>query len=427
MSSVAKKQKIKRYRDGGAFYRAKPHPAAIILALVAAGVLVFLGVSVYEPVAEFFRELTSPTEPELDLPPPPTVATEAPTPPPTEPEPVLVFPDTKAAYLPPAVLADEARLNAALENIAGSDVNTILVDIKDANGTVLYNTKNAEAITWGAVAENPLDLAAFARRLEEEELMLAVRIHAFQDSLAASSNRDYAIRYQDLEWLWLDAAEADGGRPWLNPYSEGAKQYITSLCLEAADAGAKLVMLDSFQFPLGSANNANFGSRAGVVSRGDMLRSYQKELSAKLEEKEARTAIYMPALAIAQDIENETRYGGNPLYIAGDSVVLGALPYQFPAGFAYGDVAATQPFADPGDATELALAIGMDAQSFAEEAPDYIPLLQGGSEPSRSAIPFTPAGVQAQLDAVQAHGVDEYILYVTDGNYLIDGETATSP
>jgi hypothetical protein len=422
---LARKLKIKRYHDGGGLYRARPHPVAVVLTIVAVGLLVFLGVSIYEPVAAFFQELASPTEPVIDLPPPPTVATEPPTEPETEPEPVAAaYPDTRAVYLPPAVLADSVLLDAALENVRESDVNAILIDIKDANGSVLYNTANPQAAEWGAVVANPLDLAAFAERLQEEELMLAVRIHVFQDSIAAAGNRENAIRYRqpggpETEWLWLDAAESDGGRPWLNPYSEGAKQYITSLCLEAADAGAGLVMLDSFQFPLGSVNNANFGSRAGVVSRQDMLKSYQEELTAKLEEKETRTAIYLPALTLTQEMENESRYGGNPLYSAGGNIVLGALPYSFPLGFAYNDETFTQPFENPGEAAGLALSIALDAENFSEEPPAFIPLLQGGSEPGQNSVVYTADAIHSQIEAAKSRGIEEYILFATDGDYTL--------
>lgn len=417
---MAKRYKIKRSYSGGSFYRAKPHPVMVVLSVIVLGALVFLGITLYRPVTDFFERLTDPSEVELDL--PSESEPESQPEPEPKPDPVVTYPEMRAVYLPAAVLADDALLNETLESIRGTDLNTVLVDIKDSNGNILYNTANRQAAGWGAVAEAPLDLRALSERLNDEKLMLAVRMFAFQDGIAASSDRDNAIRYQDTEWLWLDNAQELGGKPWLNPYSEEAKQYITSLALESAEMGARLVILESFQFPTGSEANANFGPRAGVVARGDILKNYMAELSAKLREKGTRTAFYLTAASLAQEAENESRYGGGPLYIAGDTVVIGALPSQFHDGFTYGSTVVSQPLADPGAAVSTALSMFLDGSPLAGDAPAYIPMIQGGNESGLgNAAQYTKAQVEAQIEAVTARGIHEYILYSASGEQLLLG------
>ena len=80
-----------------------------------------------------------------------------------------------------------------------------------------------------------------------------------------------AVRYQDTDYFWLDAAADAGGKPWLNPYSEGAAGYITALIDEVRAMGFEQVWLTGVQFPTTAGRDkASYGDTAGV-SMGQRL------------------------------------------------------------------------------------------------------------------------------------------------------------
>ena len=417
---MARQYKIKRYHKSGGTYRAKPHPVTVVLTVIGIILLIFVGISIYEPVYNFIMGNFSSTPPAVEpIPEPEPASSQAEVAEP-EPEPIPAASEVRAVFLPVATAKDPAALEAFLTSLEGTEINTVMVDIKDAAGNILYNTANAQAMEWGAVLAAPLDLAGLSASLEAKGLSLAVRMHTFQDPLAARANRDNAIQYRDSEWLWYDAAESAGGKPWLNPYSDGAREYITSLVLEVADMGAKLVVMDSVQFPVGSEANATFGAQSAGFARADILRSFMDNLNSALQEKQARAAAYVTATAMTQEYENQTRYGGSPLAAAGGYVVPGVLPYQFGTDFSYGNVTIAQPVAEPGKAVEGALSLFLDEHPLAGENPTYIPLLQGGNEgETNAASPYTKAQIDAQIDAVKARDISEYILFATDGSYLL--------
>lgn len=420
---MAKQYKIKRHRHygGGHSFRAKPHPITVVLSVLAIAALVFAGFLVYDPLYRFLTADHSAGEVSLPEPEAEPESASAPEPEPEpEPEPAVVS-DLRAVYLPTETALDAAALDAFLASLAGSEINAVMVDIKNAAGSVLFGTQNQNALQWGAVAENPLDLRALSAALEERELSLVVRMSAFRDPLAASAGRENAIFYRDTEMLWLDAAADAGGRPWLNPYAAGAREYVSALALEAADMGARMVVLENAQFPSYSESNAGFGPGSQDVTRSQILSLFIDELTAALRHKGARTAIYLPAISLTQESENVTRYGGSPLDIAGDCILLGALPYQFGGGYDTGGLTVEQPVANPGGATEAILAYTVEAyQRSGAEPPTILPLLQGGSEPDvNAAAPYTKVQVDAQIGAVKAAGLSEYFLYSTTGNYLL--------
>lgn len=418
---MAKQFKIKRSRQygSGSSYRAGPHPVLTVLAVLAVLALIFVGINIYQPFMDFITSDHSAGDVSM---PESTPSSEAPAESlsESEPEPTPAAPTAdklRSVYLPIDTARDAAALQTFLDSLAGSEINAVMIDIKDATGKVLYNTTNEQAAAWGAPVENPLDLKAFAVTLQSRNLSLVVRISAFRDPVAArADNRQNAITYGQTNYLWLDIDE----NPWLNPYTEGARAYLTALAVEAADAGAKLVVLNDMHFPYGSATNANLGPDSATITRAQILSTFVEEISVRLAEKNARAAVYMGASSINSEAENATRYGGSPLDVKMETLMLGALPYQFSGDYNTGGLVIQQPLQNPAGVTQSVLAFIADAYTQrGEEAPAIIPLLQGGNEEANAAAPFTAEQVSAQIEAASATEIGGYVLYQTTGNYLL--------
>lgn len=416
--TLPKQYKIKRYHKSARSYRAKPHPVTILLGIVLFAGLLFLGASVYEPVSNFIRDSLNgsrpaPSQPEED---PLEAPSEPSEPEETEPEAPEALP-LKTVYLPHDTAKDATELEAFLSALPAERANAVMVDIKDGSGNVLYNSSLPEAAQWGAIMENPLDLKALAQTLESKNLRLVVRMSAFQDPLAARADYNNAIRYEGTEVLWLDNFQEAGGKPWLNPYAESARAYISGLALEAAELGAELVVLENYQFPAYSGANADFGE-TGDLNRQEALAQFTGELTEKLAEKDARLAIYVTAISLTQPLENETRYGGSPLLSAGDTIAFGVLPYQFGGDYEAEGLVVTAPIENPGAAVEAMLAYLTAASATATRT--VIPLIQGGPEPTvLGADSYSRIQVDAQISAVEARDIQEYILYSTEGDYAL--------
>ncbi len=195
-------------------------------------------------------------------------ATPAPTPQPAVNEGSWTF-ASLAGFSSPEKSAETAR------QYKENGVHYVVIPLKDSNGYLYYQSALADASK--SVAATTIDAAAAAKALREEGLEPVASVYAFQDPIAPYTNRDMGIRYQDTEYFWLDAAQEAGGKPWLDPWSDSAVNYIAGIISEVKSLGFDTVLLSGMQYPpyaTSSCGYANGGTAsaerlAGLISTWD--------------------------------------------------------------------------------------------------------------------------------------------------------------
>lgn len=202
------------------------------------------------------------------------------------------------AFVDSSQLADPAALASEL---ASQGVGYAVVTLKDAAGNVYYNS-GVETAAAGLV-QGGFDAAAVAQALQQQGIVPVAGICAFRDPIAAGANRAMAVMYQDTEYLWLDAALESGGKPWLNPYSQLAVQYITDLMNEARSMGYQKIWLSGVQFPTPAGRSqANYGATNGV--------SEQQRLAALIDQWQQQDDCWIVYPLEVASGANETLTGG---------------------------------------------------------------------------------------------------------------------
>lgn len=321
---MAKKgTKIKRY---GSIY-GRNSGSVVMAASMVIGLLLFAvaGWLLYTPIHDFVMNIGA-DEPK----PPSSSAVSSVETPPAEsnvssnPEPVAVKPEIKGIYIPSQVLDDGQALSATFENAASAGFNTVLVDAKDAGGTVLYSSNNAIGKMTGVAAETTYDAEKAAESIKSAGLIPAARLHAFKDAAAAIADREMAVTYYDSAMYWFDNSPELGGKPWLNPYSDEARRYIVSLAQELCDSGFEMIMLDSVQFPTGfSLEKAGYGEKSDSVTRTQILAQFVDEVRSAVESKGAELIICCSVDWLSADEKmNEMVYGGSPAEYFTESVMV---------------------------------------------------------------------------------------------------------
>ena len=196
-------------------------------------------------------------------------ATPAPTPAPEPtPAPALSPEDGGWAFVSISGLSSAEQAASTAQSLAAEGMRYAVVPCKDSQGYVYYQSSVATA--QSSVSATTFDAAAVAA-LKDAGLTPVAAICAFRDPLAPYADRSLAVRYQDTDYFWLDAAADAGGKPWLNPYSDAAVGYITALIDEVRAMGFEQVWLTGVQFPTTAGRDkANYGDTAGV-SMGQRL------------------------------------------------------------------------------------------------------------------------------------------------------------
>lgn len=223
------------------------------------------------------------------------------------PDKVVDLSELKVAFLSRETAANADALTSFIAKIKPLGYNAVVIELKDEDGNIYFNSQNAMAASVGAVSEKAIqNLPEIIDKLKSENIMPIAQINAFKDKIG-TKNAAAKILYTKHEgWSWFDAAN---GKPWLNPYSSEAQGYITAISCELAELGFENIMVSSIMFPdVNSFVNADFGELEKTVSHADILSQYTASLKAALNAKNAKLLLsYSGAQA---QRENNVVYGG---------------------------------------------------------------------------------------------------------------------
>lgn len=408
---MPKEYKIKRTR--GNIYQKNRNkvrsPLAYVGAFLLVAALVAVGWFVYPPVYDLItgngRPSTAEPAPEPSSQPETPVSQSKPEPAP-EPENAPV----RAVYAPTDVMLDATRLEALLQQASSAGYNAVLFDAKDANGLLLYNSANEQALSYTAVSPTPFDLGAVVTLMEQYKMRPVARLYAFKDHTASRAGRSMAVIYENQTGtLWLDNYADKGGRPWLNPYNTAAQDYNIAIARECVDSGVPLVIAAGVQFPTasGGLDKAGYGDTGGK-SKNDVLKDYVTRLDKAVTD--AGGALVVEALASSVLDAAATPHFGTPEAYSG--LAVNSMPAVWGTGGAL--LNSINPVQDP-YGTQLTVLRSITGKTQAR----LIPFVQAYTDNNAAAAgkQYTNTEVKAQLDALRELSIQEYIVYNPEGKY----------
>jgi hypothetical protein len=129
-----------------------------------------------------------------------------------------------------------------------TEVNALVIDVKDDRGFVLYKSKVPLAVQIGADTNSAMShrkLRAILDTMAAHRIYPIARIVVAKDPLLAEAKLDWAIKRRDNMQPWLDK----NGKPWLDPHRREVWQYAADLAKEAYDLGFSEVQFDYVRFP----------------------------------------------------------------------------------------------------------------------------------------------------------------------------------
>lgn len=153
--------------------------------------------------------------------------------------------EARALYAPAAIFEAPGRLEAMLELIDRTEVNAMVIDVKETDGRLYYATDLPEAVEVGAVRETPVfDLAELLPMLRERGIYTIARMVVMKDNTSAAARPELAVRNSATGEPWRDNI----GGAWLDPSAPGVAEYIAAIAGDLADKGFDEVQLDYIRF-----------------------------------------------------------------------------------------------------------------------------------------------------------------------------------
>lgn len=205
-----------------------------------------------------------------------TTATDAPVT--TTPAPTVEATALRGVTLPYTALRDTAALKLTCKAAADAGNTCAVVELKTETGALHYVSETDLGKAVGARTEDALTLAALTdafAAMREAGLTPVVRLFAFKDATAPKKLADAKITTTGhADWTWYDGDPQNGGKPWLNPYSDAAQTYIVSLAEELYTAGAGALLLDGVCFPTQTAQAQLAVGNNAALSKAEVLKQF---------------------------------------------------------------------------------------------------------------------------------------------------------
>src|SRR5687767_8604517 len=129
-----------------------------------------------------------------------------------------------------------------------TEINALVIDVKDDRGYVLYRSRVPLAREIGADTVAPMRadrMRAVLDTMRTYAIYPIARIVVVKDPVLARKKAEWSIKRGSDGRPWLDKT----GNPWLDPHQRGPWQYAVDLACEAIDLGFSEVQYDYVRFP----------------------------------------------------------------------------------------------------------------------------------------------------------------------------------
>ncbi len=307
------------------------------------------------------------------------------------------------------------RMTRLLDIARRTEVNSLVIDIKDATGYISHETEVALAHEIGATEERRIrDLPALLDRLEAEGIYPIARIVVVKDPILSTFRPELAVQ-DTAGGLWMDGKES----LWLNPFSEEMWAYHAEIAREVAEIGFPEIQWDYVRFPdapQSELDRAVFAGREGR-ERVDAIRGFLVYVRDALSDLPVRSTI--DVFGVTTSFRRDVGIG--QLWETFIDVVDVALPMVYPSHYWEGSFGIEDPNGHPYEIVRAALNNVVRRSAAVESAGLTRPWLQDFSlgEPIYGA-----AEVRAQIQGVYDAGIQEWILWNPGARYT---EAALEP
>ena len=151
----------------------------------------------------------------------------------------------KGIYLTSWTASNVKLRNDLVKLIDDTEINAIIIDIKDYSGKIVFPVENAALKQYGSEDIRNPDLREFIESLHKKSIYVIARIAVFQDAYFVKFRPDLAVKNLAGEAVWKDYK----GISWIDPGSREYWDYIVLLSKEARKIGFDEINFDYIRFP----------------------------------------------------------------------------------------------------------------------------------------------------------------------------------
>ena len=160
----------------------------------------------------------------------------------------------RAAYMTSWVAGTQSIREKLIAFMEGSELNSVVVDIKDYTGRVAFETDNEVVRTMGSSEKRIADVSGLIEELHSKKIYVIGRIAVFQDPFATKKKPEWAVAARS-GGIWHDRK----GLAFIDPGAEGYWNYIVQIAKASEEVGFDEINFDYIRYPSdGVLSNALF-------------------------------------------------------------------------------------------------------------------------------------------------------------------------
>ena len=307
-----------------------------------------------------------------------------------------------------------------------TEINALVIDVKDDRGLMLYRSSVPLAREIGADTVMPMPMTrvrAMLDTMRAHGIYPIARIVVVKDPILAEHQSQWAIkRADDPSTSWLDRS----GKPWLDPHHPGVWLYAADIAKEAIDLGFSEIQLDYVRFPDENRliREAVFPLAEGRT-RAQVIRDMLGMTRDSLRGFDVPFTIDVFGLTTSDTTDMGIGQQWEMFVDRADAV----LPMTYPSHYAPGSYGIRSPNANPYRVLDQAMKDAKRRTAGIDSAAKIIPWYQDFTlGPPR----YGAAEVRAQIEAGYDNGIRSWILWNPGSRYTLgalrsDGAERSAP
>lgn len=309
----------------------------------------------------------------------------------------------KGIYMSGAVFNSSTLFNRLVSLVEETELNAIVIDMKDDNGYLTTNLDIDVAREIKARSHKGIDIKKNMKLLSDKNIYPIARIVVFKDPTLAEGKQELAIKTKDGR-IWRNRR----GLAWVDPHNKEVWKYAVDVAKEAAKLGFKEIQFDYVRFPTdGNMKNVVYPYADGK-KKEDVIKEFLKYAQQELQPYNVYlaadvfglTTLTVDDMGMGQKFEKVMEHID---YIC---------PMVYPSHYGPGNYGFSNPNANPYGVVNKALLDGL------EKAEDSSVIIRPWLQDFTLGKPaYGAAEVRAQIKATYDAGLEEWILWNASNRY----------
>ncbi len=320
----------------------------------------------------------------------------------------------KGLYLTQYTASNPTRMDELIEIANQTEINAFVIDVKDDNGNLLFYSKTAETIMPELNEKVAIkDIDAFVKKLKDNNIYLIARIVTFKSPKYAAKYTDKAITRPSGKLY-----KKSDGIAWATAYDRQLWAYVIGICKEAAEIGFDEIQFDYVRFPVVSkSDNASLDfHNEKNESKPEVIHKFLRHAYEQL----ADSKVYITADIFGWSGSALGDEGIGQHWEAMANAVDYVAPMMYPSHYGKGNYGLKYPDTQPGATIDASIKDILARNANLETQPITRPWIQDFTASwlgKGHYISYGANEVRAQIEALEANGVDEYMVWNSANRY----------